>query len=75
MRDWRARAEYLADELAAKGALRTRPWREAVVNAPRHELVQDYYEYDHAESGTISRPRAPNWSGSANQDGSALDSP
>lgn len=45
MSDWKARAQGLADELTAKGALRSPAWQRAVAEVPRHELVPSYYEY------------------------------
>lgn len=45
MSDWKARAQELADELTAKGALRSPAWQRAVAEVPRHELVPSYYEY------------------------------
>jgi methyltransferase of ATP-grasp peptide maturase system len=46
--EWQARAEALADKLAADGDLHTAEWRAAVCAVARHELVPRYYEQEGA---------------------------
>ncbi|MGH3633490.1 MAG: methyltransferase domain-containing protein [Mycobacterium sp.] len=53
--DWQARAEALADKLAADGDLHTAGWRAAVCAVPRHELVPQYY----TQEGTTFRLVTP----------------
>jgi protein-L-isoaspartate O-methyltransferase len=41
--DWRQRAAELADELTGLGVLTDPRWRSALVTAPRHRLVPEYF--------------------------------
>ena len=62
MNDWTDRAAALADELVAKGKLRSREWIAAVRAVPRHELVPVFYEQDPATGQWLRREDTdPQW--------------